>query len=102
LVALPAHAANTSCAVVAKSGAAALANARIHQAAYMPAKGAKPPTIAEQLGHFIVIDKTTYTSVLFSRVLFGDTVKAPVYGAKKGLLGTPAAVDAQALVALSN
>ncbi len=205
--AVPAQAADTSCAVVAKSGTAALSNARIHQAAYMPAKGAKAPTITDQFMHFIVIDTATYTSVLkgmfeskpsataterrqgtyyaallaemdsdcralgkatlagraalvfengsnkkpedalfkmwidsttglplrvdfdeaevegttskgkdglpvFSAkkgekrqvnsvvFLFGDAVKAPAFGAKKGLLGTPATVNAQTLAAL--
>jgi hypothetical protein len=59
-----AHAADSSCKVVAKAGDAALANARIHQGLYMPAKGAKGPVTADQLGHFIVIDKTHYSSVI--------------------------------------
>jgi hypothetical protein len=59
-----AHAADSSCKVVAKAGDAALANVRIHQALYMPVKGAKGPVTADQLGHFIVIDKTHYSSVL--------------------------------------
>jgi hypothetical protein len=58
-----AHAADTSCKIVAKAGDTALANSRIHQALYMPAKDAKRPVTADQLGHFIVIDKTKYTSI---------------------------------------
>jgi hypothetical protein len=58
------HAADKSCLVVAKAGATALANSRIHQTLYMPVKGPRPPPTATELGHFILIDKTKYTSVL--------------------------------------
>ena len=60
-----AHAADNSCKAVAKAGEAALANARIHQALYMPVSGknARPPAAAAELQHFMVIDKTKYTSV---------------------------------------
>lgn len=206
--AMSAIAADTSCSVVAKSGETALANERIHQAIYMPAKDAKTPITADQLGHFIVVDKTKYSSIVkgmfnvepvksaaerrqgafyavmladmdsdcralgkttlggraamvfengsnkksddilfkvwidaatglplradvdeaevvsksvkgkdglpvFSAskgdkrkvnsvvFLFGNAVKAPVFGAKKGMLGTPATLDAQALAAMT-
>jgi hypothetical protein len=57
------YAADKSCAVVAKAGNAALANSRIQQTTYMPAKSPRPPPVANDLGHFILIDKTKYTSV---------------------------------------
>lgn len=61
-----AHAADSSCKAVAKAGEAALANSRMHQGLYMPVpvKGVRPAATAGDLGHFIVIDKTAYTSVL--------------------------------------
>jgi hypothetical protein len=58
------YAADTSCKVVAKAGDAALASTCIHQATYMPVKGANGPVTADLLGHHIVIDKTMYSSVL--------------------------------------
>lgn len=67
LAAPAAHAADNSCKAVTKAGEAALANARIHQALYMPvkdAKGARLPATAPELAHFIVLaDKTEYTSM---------------------------------------
>ncbi len=70
LAAPSAHAADNSCKAVAKAGEAALANARIHQALYMPASGksaangARPPATATELQHFMVIDKTKYSSIM--------------------------------------
>jgi hypothetical protein len=57
------HAADLSCAVVAKSATAGLANARIHQALYMPAGDVKTAATADKLTHFMVVDKTKFVGM---------------------------------------
>lgn len=42
-------------------------------------------------------EKRQVNSVVY---LFGDAVKAPVFGPKKGMLGTPATLDPQAMAAM--
>ena len=64
LSAATAHAADLSCAVVTKSATAGLANARIHQALYTPAKGGEKLTSGDQLSHFMVVDKTKYVGMM--------------------------------------
>ena len=73
-----AYAADSSCKAVAKAGDAALANARIHQVFYMPVyvKDVRPPATATELQHFMVIDKTKYTSV-FKGLFDSESIAKP-------------------------
>ncbi len=64
MAAASSFAADLSCAVIAKSAALGLANARIHQAVYMPPDGAKKAPTGDQLTHFMVVDKTKYVGMM--------------------------------------
>lgn len=74
-----AHAADNSCKAVAKAGEAALANARIHQALYMPMKdkSTRPPATEKMLAHFMVIDKTKFTAALSGNLFDSEPIAKP-------------------------